>query len=150
MTFARLELLLDDPVLSDTAIPDDVGAITALDPDADVPDGVATAAWMGVRSASDIVPNPVCWRRLAEADDPGLLPPYAQIRLVAFEVESELPGTVKEILVEVVLENDWEVRSEADRGGLATTGRISAPILVQFEKARTYPAACCDRSPVSD
>lgn len=52
--------------------------------------------------------------------------PNAQIKLVELDVESELDGIVKEMLVDEVLEKDWARSRDAARGGLETTAHISS------------------------
>jgi hypothetical protein len=125
MTPLRPPEVPDWPLLSDIATP--VGVVTGvLDPEPEGEADADAAACIGVKSANVIVPWPVCWRILAEADDPGLSVPNAQIKLVELDVESKLDGMVKEILVDEVLEKDWARSRDAARGGLEITAHISS------------------------
>lgn len=63
------------------------------------------------------------------------------------DVESELDGTVNEMLVDEELEKDWVARRDAVRGGLETTADTSAKVrasVQEFDRpwGMLWPLAC--------
>lgn len=153
MTPARFEV--DEEASETTATADALGKTPVAivppvpGPELDTADAVL-AACKGVMSAMVNSPRPECCVSCADELGPGLSSPYAHIRPVAFDVESELDGSEKEMLEEVALEYDWAASRLAARGVLDTTVRpisgLEHPLLtreIHASRGGPYLAVHC-------